>query len=93
MKQSAVSVPEPSTGAWPDWCCYREKERRSKPGLMERGESEVLNMTGVPRLTRHLTPTLPTVPFPLIHIKSFQTQISIIHLIQIMPCDMNYPRL
>lgn len=30
-------------------------------------------------------------PIPLNQIKSFQTQISIIHLIQIMPCDKNYP--
>lgn len=36
-------------------------------------------------------PNPDSTPFPLIQIKSFQTQISIIHLIQIMPCDKNYP--
>lgn len=36
-------------------------------------------------------PNPASAPFPLIQIKSFQTQISIIHLIQIMPCDKNYP--
>ena len=36
-------------------------------------------------------PNPASTPFPLIQIKSFQTQISIIHLIQIMPCDKNYP--
>lgn len=77
-----------------------------------RGESEPVNMTGVPSLTHWLVwhahvhinviqtcvlalslspPNPASTPFPLIQIKSFQTQISIIHLIQIMPCDKNYP--
>lgn len=39
-----------------------------------------------------LSPHSPaSAPVPLNQIKSFQTQISIIHLIQIMPCDKNYP--
>lgn len=43
-------------------------------------------------LSLSLSPPNPaSTPFPLIQIKSFQTQISIIHLIQIMPCDKNYP--
>lgn len=36
-------------------------------------------------------PNPASAPFPPIQIKSFRTQISIIHLIQIMPCDKNYP--
>lgn len=44
-----------------------------------------------PRSPSPSPPNPASTPVPLIQIKSFQTQISIIHLIQIMPCDKNYP--
>lgn len=107
---------------WPlSWALLPQRKARAlqcaRACWSGRGESEPVNMTGVPSLKHWLvwhahvhinviqtcvcvhspltlTLSLPnpaSTPFPLIQIKSFQTQISIIHLIQIMPCDKNYP--